>query len=132
MNESACVLLFATGGSRLVLLEPRTDGLIGLPGGKREPGDASIYDTAKRELREETGFILGAAQSLLVAKAGDHLCSCFLAMEYTPPGHFSVPMTPAWADPEDLVASDRSRFRDFYAVMFTRLAGLYRRELHSR
>lgn len=33
-------------------------GQIGFPGGKKEVGDATLWDTAKREIREETGIFV--------------------------------------------------------------------------
>ena len=45
-------------GARRVLLQRRTDnGLWGLPGGAMEPGE-TLEETARREVREETGLEL--------------------------------------------------------------------------
>jgi 8-oxo-dGTP pyrophosphatase MutT (NUDIX family) len=55
------ILLYPTKGSIYTVLmqRPEYDGIhsgqISLPGGKREPSDASISDTAIRETNEETG-----------------------------------------------------------------------------
>ncbi len=58
----ACVILRDARGA--ILLQRRTDdGLWGLPGGAMEPGE-TLEETARRELREETG--LEAAQLRLL------------------------------------------------------------------
>lgn len=47
-----------------ILLEKRSDcGLWGLPGGRIEPGE-SIVETAKREVREETGLTVEITELL--------------------------------------------------------------------
>lgn len=119
--QSACVLLMAPGSS-LVLLEPRTDGVFGLPGGKRELGERS-YECAKRELREETGFEMHLGTLILLAPAGPHLCACFFADRWSPPQSASLPR--AWANAEDLIA-ESARFPEFYRRMFVALACKYR------
>ena len=49
-------------GARRLLLQRRTDnGLWGLPGGSMEPGE-SLEETARRELREETGLEIGTLE----------------------------------------------------------------------
>jgi 8-oxo-dGTP pyrophosphatase MutT (NUDIX family) len=122
--NAATVLLFDDRGYVLAL-----DWKAGyqLPGGKREPGDETIFETAKRELREETGVVLAEASEVYRARAGDHLCACFLARAWTrstePPRDGSVgpegrPLT--WVEPIVLVAPF-SRFPSFYSHAFTSL-----------
>jgi 8-oxo-dGTP pyrophosphatase MutT (NUDIX family) len=54
MTRAAGVLLVAPTGR--VLLMERRDGRWGIPGGKAEPEDRSLEETALRELQEETGY----------------------------------------------------------------------------
>lgn len=52
--------VIVTDAEGRVLLEQRSDcGLWGLPGGRVEPGE-TIDETARREVREETGLEIGA------------------------------------------------------------------------
>lgn len=55
---AASVLLSVAGGRVLGITRGlRTDD-VELPGGRAEPGDASLAHTAVRELREETGVVV--------------------------------------------------------------------------
>ena len=56
-KQSAFVFLFWEGE---VYAVRDTAGKIGVPGGKRDPGDATIWRTLQREFREETGGALPA------------------------------------------------------------------------
>jgi len=65
------VLLGSRGPLRVLLIEraEREDdpwsGQIAFPGGKRQPGDRTPLDTAKRETKEEVGFSLNRTARLL-------------------------------------------------------------------
>jgi 8-oxo-dGTP pyrophosphatase MutT (NUDIX family) len=71
-REAAVALALTVHGDRLDLLMLRRaihegdpwSGQIGLPGGRAEPGDASLLETAIRETREETGLDLSGARVL--------------------------------------------------------------------
>lgn len=114
---SACVVVFHPE-TRRVLVELHEHG-IGLPGGKREPGDASSLACAARELFEETGARLRSARSILVYEAGPHLCEAWLAEDVTLPSKLRENV--AWVEVEDLVRSG-ARFPEYCARLFARLA----------
>lgn len=70
-EEAAAVALILAGSERLVGLIRRAEragdpwsGHMALPGGKREPSDASLLETAIRETREEIGLALSPEQYL--------------------------------------------------------------------
>lgn len=48
-----------------VLLLQNPNGLWEFPGGKREAFDRNLWDTAKREAREETGFAIVAKEPVI-------------------------------------------------------------------
>lgn len=49
------VLLLRDRYTRVLLVLGKKSGMWGLPGGRGEPGDSTIYDTGYREVKEETG-----------------------------------------------------------------------------
>lgn len=68
VRRAAVALIFRAGadGKPELLFIKRSDypadpwsGQVALPGGREEPGDASLADTAARETREELGIDLG-------------------------------------------------------------------------
>jgi 8-oxo-dGTP pyrophosphatase MutT (NUDIX family) len=93
-REGAVLVLFYPASGQLWLpLMLRTQhvadhkGQISLPGGQREPGDASFWHTALREAGEEVGI-----DSALVRYAGA------LTPHYIAPSHFVVYPFVGWAD----------------------------------
>ena len=66
------VVLLVDGRGR-ILLQHRDDGRWGLPGGLMELGE-SFEETARREVREETGLIPGPMRFLGVWSGRDYLC----------------------------------------------------------
>ncbi len=58
-------------GQNELLLQHRTDGGWGLPGGLMELGE-SLEETARREVKEETGLIIGELELLGVFSGEDY------------------------------------------------------------
>ena len=70
LNGSVAVVRNAAGE---ILLQHRSDGRWGLPGGLMELGE-SCEETARRETKEETGLELGALRLLGVWSGKDCFC----------------------------------------------------------
>ena len=121
LNGSVAVVRNAAGE---ILLQHRSDGRWGLPGGLMELGE-SCEETARRETKEETGLELGALRLLGVWSGKDCFCrapngdefyavtTAFLAEEWQ--GELKAPDAEslgfAWAGlaalPENMPASHR-------------------------
>ncbi|MFF8549082.1 NUDIX domain-containing protein [Streptomyces albidoflavus] len=72
--SNASVLLHNDAGAYLLHLRDNLPGIWepgswALPGGGREPGDRSLAETARRELREETGLDLPGLEPFAVETA---------------------------------------------------------------
>jgi 8-oxo-dGTP pyrophosphatase MutT (NUDIX family) len=86
----ACAVLIPVyaqqGRMRIVLVERGAGGVHGgqvsLPGGKWEPGDASLFDTALREAEEEIGLHPSAARLLAALDPVDARTSGFRVHPY--------------------------------------------------
>jgi 8-oxo-dGTP pyrophosphatase MutT (NUDIX family) len=86
-------LLRAAEGDRLVMVVRREGGVhggqLGFPGGKREPGDATLLDTAVREAAEETGLdpagvVILACLPVVETRTTGFLVAPFLAQIHRP------------------------------------------------
>lgn len=119
--NSACVVLFNPANG-LVLAERHVRGW-GLPGGRREVTDASSFECAARELREETGVVMKAARSVLTYQAGPHWCEAFLALNVMslPTDAEAEMLNAAWVEPEALIGHE-GRFPAYCARLFARIA----------
>jgi 8-oxo-dGTP pyrophosphatase MutT (NUDIX family) len=81
------------GELRIVLVQRGSRGVhggeIGLPGGKREPGDSSLLQTALREVHEEIGLTPGQIEVLAALEPRDTRTSGFRVYPFlariTPP-----------------------------------------------
>lgn len=93
--SSVLVPVFRDGGDelRVVLVQRGPRGIhggeIGLPGGKREPGDSSRLQTALREAHEEIGLMSGQIEVLAALEPRDTMTSGFRVYPFlariTPP-----------------------------------------------
>jgi len=69
-RQAAVAIILAPGPDQLLLIRRAEhphdpwSGQMGLPGGRRDPGDRDLLATAIRETREEVGLDLGAARLL--------------------------------------------------------------------
>jgi 8-oxo-dGTP pyrophosphatase MutT (NUDIX family) len=120
---SACVLLFHPDTGLVLAVEEGVG--YGLPGGKREPTDADIEETARRELLEETGVAHAWLEELVRYRAGPHLCACFLAVGDLTQIAIREDLGARWVEPEILVG-EVARFPEYvtraYAALATRSA----------
>lgn len=84
-QAAVMILCYPKAGTMQLTLIKRSDyigvhaGQIGLPGGKKEISDRSLWHTAQRECNEELGTELSKDKPLLI-----------LSSIYIPPSHFNV------------------------------------------
>ena len=112
LNGSVVLLMDDLGR---ILLQHRDDGRWGLPGGLMEPGE-SFEETARREVREETGLTPGPMRFLGVWSGKDYFCraangdefysvtAAFLAREWSgaPAAAAGESLGFAWTEPDAL------------------------------
>lgn len=116
-DHAAVVLLVHPKGRRILAISRDLDVWDwGLPGGGAELGvDRTIEDTARRELREETGVEAGVLVPLHQGRTGTHCTTTFLARSVAawPEVLRSEPFEGyvAWVEPHVLLAPT-SRYRD--------------------
>ncbi len=124
LDRPAAVLVLvapdADGAARIVLMErPTYDGLhsgeVSLPGGKVEPGDRDLVETALREAREEVGLDVEAAGVRVISR---------LEEVWIPVSRFSLAPILAVAErPPVLVADPTEVARIFLPRLATFLPG---------
>lgn len=125
MRLAACVLVDRC--DRKILCVSRYENLSdwNLPGGKREPGESSVFN-AIRELEEETGIIAYPYELKLINSgpcAGDFFVDTYMiGFDYT----FGVPRssdegTVDWKDWSDLL-SEKSSFHEYNRELFAKVA----------
>ena len=104
-------------------------GQVGFPGGREEPGDQSMLDTALRETEEEVG---AESASIEVIRPVSQL--------FIPPSNFEVypfmgvyPRTPIFrkqaSEVEDLVEIPLTEFLDDQNIISTRMTTSYARDI---
>lgn len=104
-------------------------GQVGFPGGREEPGDRSMLDTALRETEEEVG---AESASIEVIRPVSQL--------FIPPSNFEVypfmgvyPRTPIFrkqaSEVEDLVEIPLTEFLDDQNIISTRMTTSYARDI---
>ena len=113
------ILLFPRAGQLYFPLIQRPDrnaadrhrGQIALPGGKREPGDGSLVETALREAEEEVG----------VARASVEMIGQ-LSTLYIPVSNFAVTPAVGWVDREPAWRPQAEEVERVFDVPLARLA----------
>ena len=118
MKMSSCVWVERPDG-KIVVATRRGSSLVGLPGGKQDPGETA-EQTARRELQEETGIVADELQPVFVDFCNSDDGSdtylttvCFMQVneDFIIPGGIEPGISTSWEDPEILIVN--SPFGEF-------------------
>lgn len=119
---AACTCLIQNG---LILMMRGRDGLMGLPGGKVEPGELPLK-AALRELGEEAGCTVEGvpAYQFEAGTSETHVCITYVypnaVVHGTPQGN-GREGTPVWANPSNLVR--HTKYREYNEGLILALQG---------
>lgn len=69
---TACGVLIENPNGELLLQRRKDSGLLGLPGGAMEPGE-TFEEAARREVREETGLLVGELKLVGIYSGPDQI-----------------------------------------------------------
>lgn len=132
--EAAVAVVHATGPVESVLLMRRAQresdpwsGHWSFPGGRREPGDADLVDTALRELSEECGFDLSRRQlerAFPIRHAGQHLGRFIMVAPFLFRVDEAFEVTPDGVEAEEAIWFPLSTFRDLASHRADAVPGL--------
>lgn len=123
LRRAACVLVVADDGTVLAVSRRDDPTMMGLPGGKVDPGETP-EEAAARELKEETGLDCISLQRVFVADDGEYVTTTF-ACQVTGQIESDEEGVIRWVQPNVLIDPTTSPFADYNRQLFARLASMF-------
>lgn len=121
--QAACCLITRADGKVLVVSRRDDPSMLGLPGGKVDPGEEPI-DAAARELEEETGLTALSLNPVFSKRdAHGYTTTTFATKVKDHDVYTEEEGVVSWVDPEVLLDPSSSPFTDYNKALFRRLRG---------